>query len=534
MAGPCLYSVLGVPPTADAGAIKAAFRLRAKQLHPDARTPIADRGAFVQLLSAYQARAARNSLDSPLLVAVLIDTRSRALYDLSRQEGEPRALRRAAAAGVAAGAEEDEVDIDLSWGLAALFKHDADEQTGAGQRNKLDRLRAELQRRGGAGARRSVALEPHALPEAFEADERSERDCPDLLALVSGRQLLGTVRERRLHLLACQQAGEAALAAEARELLGASGGKATAAGAPAGAGQGQRERTAAAAGPAPDAGVPTSCSDGTSRSASLADLGSSSTAQQGQRSQEQLRWSQGQQQRWQGGGEDDDADVLEWVDADGEVLATGVRKFPRRHLGQGAQKAGQQADRPPVTQPQQHGQQQGQEPAAAISFFRREALLATLLAEHEAATSRRASAARLLAPDGRHTHTVLRSQSPLVRHLTIVAEPGACGTRRRAAVCRARRAWLPPSALWLFRPRCYAHDIGGWAVEWGGERQRAHPAWLDPAVFVLACAFDSLDYERAAQQPQGLFGRLRAGDETAGGPLRWLRAALRFHGGHSG
>ena len=26
---------------------------------------------------------------------------------------------------------------------------------------------------------------------------------------------------------------------------------------------------------------------------------------------------------------------------------------------------------------------------------------------------------------------------------------------------RARRAWLPPSALWLFKPRNYQFDIGG-------------------------------------------------------------------------
>lgn len=58
---------------------------------------------------------------------------------------------------------------------------------------------------------------------------------------------------------------------------------------------------------------------------------------------------------------------------------------------------------------------------------------------------------------------VLRSSSPLVRHLTIVAEPatGVAPTRRsKATVVRARRAWLPPSTVWLFRPRNYEHDIG--------------------------------------------------------------------------
>ncbi len=50
-----------------------------------------------------------------------------------------------------------------------------------------------------------------ALPDAFEADERATPECPDLLQLVSGRQLLGAVRERRLELLARQAAAAAAL-----------------------------------------------------------------------------------------------------------------------------------------------------------------------------------------------------------------------------------------------------------------------------------------------------------------------------------
>lgn len=54
-------------------------------------------------------------------------------------------------------------------------------------------------------------LSSGALPDAFEADERAAPDCPDLLQLVSGRQLLGAVRERRLVLLARQAAAAAAL-----------------------------------------------------------------------------------------------------------------------------------------------------------------------------------------------------------------------------------------------------------------------------------------------------------------------------------
>ena len=130
------------------------------------------------------------------------------------------------------------------------------------------------------------------------------------------------------------------------------------------------------------------------------------------------------------------------------------------------------------------------------------------------------------------------------RHLTFAAEPAATGlrTRRpsRLVVCRARRAWLPPSSLWLFRPLSHEHDVGGWYLEWAGREQEAHPAALHPAVFVLTAAMDSLDHERAARQPLGLFGRLRAereaeqagaaAAEASSGWRGWVGSMLRFHG----
>jgi len=42
-------------------------------------------------------------------------------------------------------------------------------------------------------------------------------------------------------------------------------------------------------------------------------------------------------------------------------------------------------------------------------------------------------------------------------------------------MCRCRRAWLPPSAAWLFPPRSAAHDSGGWYFEWKGYQQSASP-----------------------------------------------------------
>ncbi len=63
-------------------------------------------------------------------------------------------------------------------------------------------------------------------------------------------------------------------------------------------------------------------------------------------------------------------------------------------------------------------------------------------------------------------------------------------------------------------------------------------------MFVLTAAFDTLDSERAARQPLGLFSCLRAAraagaaDEGEGGVAEakeqgwrgWWQSALRFHG----
>ena len=69
-------------------------------------------------------------------------------------------------------------------------------------------------------------------------------------------------------------------------------------------------------------------------------------------------------------------------------------------------------------------------------------------------------------------------------------------------------------------------------MQWAGEKEKANPVWLDSAVVVLVAALDTMDHEAAQQQPQGMFDRLKFGDEIAkGGVLGWVRAAVRFHRG---
>ena len=46
-----------------------------------------------------------------------------------------------------------------------------------------------------------VDVGPGQLPECFEGEERTDPGIGDLLHLVSGRQLLGVVRELKTHLI---------------------------------------------------------------------------------------------------------------------------------------------------------------------------------------------------------------------------------------------------------------------------------------------------------------------------------------------
>ncbi|KNA10188.1 hypothetical protein SOVF_146710 isoform A [Spinacia oleracea] len=111
---------------------------------------------------------------------------------------------------------------------------------------------------------------------------------------------------------------------------------------------------------------------------------------------------------------------------------------------------------------------------------------------------------------GLKTHAILKHRTPLVKHMHWFQ----LGDEVSICECRCTRARLPPSKFWLFEPRCSMHDIGGWYVEtYGRDRQRknvpsqrywdgfnAHPEFeerLHPAVYLLALAYRTLDLENA-------------------------------------
>ena len=89
------------------------------------------RAAFVQLLAAYQ---------------VLRDARARQLYDASRDARGPAFLRDAAAAGVAARGPgyDDAPEVQLGWGLGALFAREDQQQQQDQASGALDHLRREV------------------------------------------------------------------------------------------------------------------------------------------------------------------------------------------------------------------------------------------------------------------------------------------------------------------------------------------------------------------------------------------------------
>ncbi|PRW20219.1 chaperone -domain-containing [Chlorella sorokiniana] len=551
-----LYSVLGVKPSATRDELKRAFRAKARLLHPDASQGCSDHAAFVRLVHAYQ---------------VLANSRSRQLYDLSRERGNPSVLRAAAANGVpgAASAAYDEVEVDLSWGLGRMFTPQGSSPAGS-----LDKVRQELTGELHSAVRRAYLgprleeLASGALPDAFEADERATPDCPDLLQLVSGRQLLGAVRERRLELLARQSASAAAL----RE-----GQQAAAAGAlpPAAGEAAAREEE-----------QPQHCNqaEGQARQQQEAEAPTSQSAQQEAQPARQDAQQHAQQQQAQGQQQKQgqrDPDILDLFVGD-ELVASAVRHFPRQQQQQQQQQAqvskaasadtaagnftagpsscdsssggdssGNSGTQSVLPEPGESGTSSMGDglPAEVVGIYDRAGqLLAQVEAMQLDPGSATASSARLLNAQGLPTHTVYRTQTPLVRHLTFAAIPDALRLKSsrpsQLVVCRARRAWLPPSSLWVFKPLSYEHDIGGWCLEWAGDAHKGHPAWLDPAVFVLTAAFDTLDSERAARQPLGLFSRLRAaraaaaagsGEEGATeaqeqGWRGWWKSALRFHG----
>ncbi|KAF5197904.1 Chaperone dnaj-domain superfamily protein [Thalictrum thalictroides] len=111
---------------------------------------------------------------------------------------------------------------------------------------------------------------------------------------------------------------------------------------------------------------------------------------------------------------------------------------------------------------------------------------------------------------GTKTHVLLKHRTLLVKHLHWFQ----VGDEVSVCECRCSRARLPPSKFWLFEPRCAMHDIGGWYVETYGRNKKGktvpsqrhwdgfvdHEKRLHPAVYLLGLAYRTLDLEDARKR----------------------------------
>lgn len=489
------------------------------------------------------------------------------------------------------GIHED-VEIDLNWNLGRAWTHPSktgEENVDSNDNTKnsttktttvLDHLRNNLESDWHAAIRHAYLgprlddLEHGQLPDCFEADERATQNTNEILLLVSGRHELGSVRLRTATMLT---------ESEKRAWIG----------------QGQYNNSEvkgrdpallAAFGVAE-----ISAADQSDKGVILKNSKNGSS-------------SGGESRKAKYGGdkfEKDDAtttnntrepQILDLI-LDGELIATAVSRPASADSTDSDHDA---VSETPSTLPSKgklsgsskiDSNQKADSDSESILgilttyFYRGDSLLAQLVEEEPSlATTRRYSASKLLDPSGRHLFSIIRNSTPLVRHITFVAEqereqqddrttdtanlnsnsnPSFVNKKtkmNRTVVARAQRAWLPPSSFWLFKPQSYDHDIGGWVITWAGESQWHHPMWLDPSVLTLVAALDTLDYEKAKQQPYGLFERLRRGVGSGGGGrgsgggsdeeqgtskdgsrrsggggrqvLEWVREMLRFHRGN--
>ncbi|THG12215.1 uncharacterized protein LOC114277068 [Camellia sinensis] len=135
--------------------------------------------------------------------------------------------------------------------------------------------------------------------------------------------------------------------------------------------------------------------------------------------------------------------------------------------------------------------------------------------------------------NGIKTHMIMKHRTLMVKHMHWYQ----VDDKVSVAECRCSRAQLPPSTFWLFEPRCGMHDIGGWYVEtFGRDRKgRTVPSrryWdgfnadeqfekrLHPAMYLLALAYRTLDLEDAKRRKQTVRDNV---ERKLSGIISWCR-----------
>lgn len=183
------YELLGVSETSSFAEIKASFRKLAKETHPDlaeSRNDSAESRRFVQILAAYE---------------ILSDSQKRANYDMylmSQKKLVQRHSRQGSKLHIyesqATVFREMEVVDWLKWYRSAIKDILSEQKVvlGTGYLDVLERDFYSAIHAAYYGPEiDSMPME--LLPDCFEAEERSSYETPEVLHLVSGRDLFGMV-----------------------------------------------------------------------------------------------------------------------------------------------------------------------------------------------------------------------------------------------------------------------------------------------------------------------------------------------------
>ncbi|XP_010531290.1 PREDICTED: uncharacterized protein LOC104807621 [Tarenaya hassleriana] len=139
--------------------------------------------------------------------------------------------------------------------------------------------------------------------------------------------------------------------------------------------------------------------------------------------------------------------------------------------------------------------------------------------------------------NGVKTHVVMKHRTFLVRHLHWYR----IGDTVSICECRCSRAKLPPSKFWLFEPRCGLHDVGGWYIETFGKDKKGRTVlsqrfWdgfevsetfdgrLHPAIYLLTIAYRTLDLEDEKRRKHSVVGIIEGRLSKA---LDWCKKLVR-------
>ncbi|KAG9440211.1 hypothetical protein H6P81_020376 [Aristolochia fimbriata] len=187
--GQSAYEVLGVSETSSFAEIKASFRKLAKETHPDTAQACSEDSAvashrFIQILAAYE---------------ILSDSERRTHYDqhllslrkvLKQKAGLDSPIYVYHSCMVSG--EQMEVVEWLEWYRFAVKDIVSQKKIVVGS-SYLDRLESEFYSAIIAAYYGPLVESWDLLPDCFEAEERSTFDTPEVLHLVSGRDMFGFV-----------------------------------------------------------------------------------------------------------------------------------------------------------------------------------------------------------------------------------------------------------------------------------------------------------------------------------------------------